>query len=55
MRNEMTEGWRKMHNEELKNLYFSPNIIRMWEIRNAYRIFIGKLEGKRPLRRTRHR
>jgi hypothetical protein len=28
-RREMTGGWRKLHNEELHNLYSSPNIIRM--------------------------
>jgi hypothetical protein len=28
-RDEVTGGWRKMHNEELRNLYFSPSIIRM--------------------------
>jgi hypothetical protein len=53
-----------MHNEELYNLYSSPNIIRMiksrrmrWaghmarieEKRNAYNILVGKPEGKRPL------
>jgi hypothetical protein len=58
--------WRKLHNEELHNLYSSPNIIRMiksrrmrWtghvarvgETRNAYRIFVGKPEGRRPLER----
>jgi hypothetical protein len=58
--------WRKLHNEELHNLYFSPNIIRMiksrrmrWaghvhemgETRNAYRTLVGKPEGKRPLGR----
>jgi hypothetical protein len=63
-------GWRKLHNEELHNLYSSPNIIRMiklrrvrWaghvarmgETRNAYRILVGKPEGKRPLRRPRCR
>jgi hypothetical protein len=62
--------WRKLHNEELHNLYSSPNIIRMmksrrmrWaghvarmgEKRNAYRILVGKLEGKRPLGRPRRR
>jgi hypothetical protein len=69
-RDEVTGGWRKLHNEELHNLYSSPNIIRLinsrrlrWaghvartgENRNAYRILVGKLEGKRPLRRSRRR
>jgi hypothetical protein len=59
-----------MHNEELHNLYSSPNIIRkiksrrvrlaghvarMGETRNAYRILVGKPEGKRPLKRPRRR
>jgi hypothetical protein len=67
-RNEETGGWRKLHNEELHNLYYSPNIIRMiksrrmrWaghvarmgEERNAYRILAGKPERKRPLGRPR--
>jgi hypothetical protein len=66
----VTGYWRKLHNEELHNLYSSPNIIRMiksrrmrWavhaagmeETRNAYRILVGKPEGKRPLGRPRHR
>jgi hypothetical protein len=53
-------------NEELHNLYFSPNIIRMmksrkmrWEghgvMRNAYRIYAVKPEGKTPLGRSRRR
>jgi hypothetical protein len=61
--------WRKLHNEELHNLYCSPNIIRMiksrrmrWaghvarmgKTRNAYRILVGKPEGKRPLARPRN-
>jgi hypothetical protein len=61
---------RKIHNEELHNLYSSPNIIRMiksrsmrWaghvarmgEKRNAYRILVGKSAGKRPLGRPRRR
>jgi hypothetical protein len=65
-RDEVTGGWRKLHNEELHNLYSSPSIIRMiksrrmrWEghvarmgeNRNAYRILVGKPEEKRPLGR----
>jgi hypothetical protein len=61
--------FEKLHNEELHNLYFSPGIIRMiksrgmrWvehvaivgEKRNAYRILVGKPEGKRPLGRLRN-
>jgi hypothetical protein len=63
-RDEVTGGWRKLHNEELHNLYSSPSIIRMiksrrmrWaghmEKRNANRILVRKPEGKRPLRRPR--
>jgi hypothetical protein len=67
---EVTGDWRKLHKEELHNLYSSPNIIRMikssrmrWaghvarmgEKRNAYRILVGKPEGKRPLGRSRRR
>jgi hypothetical protein len=63
-RDEETGGWRKLHNEELHNSYSSPSIIkiiksrrmrwsghvaRMGEKRNAYRILVGKREGKRPL------
>jgi hypothetical protein len=62
----VTGDWRKLHNEELHNLYSSPNIIRMiksrrmrrarhaariGKTRNAYRILIGKPEGKRQLGR----
>jgi hypothetical protein len=57
-------GWRKLHNEEFHTLYSSPKVItmiksrrmrwaghvaRMGATRNAYRILVGKLEGKRPL------
>jgi hypothetical protein len=67
---EVTGEWRKLHNEELHNLYSSPNIIRtiksrrmrwarhvarMGEKRNAYRILVGKPEGRRPLGRPRRR
>jgi hypothetical protein len=69
-RDEETGDWRKLHNEELHNLYSSPSIIRMiksrrmrWaghvarmgEKRNVYRILVGKPEGKRPLVRSRRR
>jgi hypothetical protein len=69
-RDEVMGNWRKLHNEELHNLYSSPNIIRMiksmrmrWaghvsrmgEKKNAYRILMGNPEGKRPLGKPRHR
>jgi hypothetical protein len=65
-RDEVRRGWRKMHNEELRNLYSSPSIIRMIKSRrmrwaghvarigakrNAYRLLVGKPKGKRPLER----
>jgi hypothetical protein len=65
---EATGGWKKLHNEELHNLYSSRSIIRMIKSRrirwaghavrmgekmNAYRILVGKPEGKRPLGRPR--
>jgi hypothetical protein len=67
---EVTGEWKKMHSEELHNLYSSPSIIimmksrrmrwtghvaRMEEKRNAYRLLVRKLEGKRPLGRQRRR
>jgi hypothetical protein len=67
-RDEVTGGWRKLHEEELHNLYSSPSIIIMiksrkmkWACstngskRNAYRILVGKPERKRPLGRPRCR
>jgi hypothetical protein len=69
-REEMMGGWRKLHSDELHNLYCLPSIItiiksrrmrwaghvaRIGENRNAYRILEGKLEGKRPLGRPRRR
>jgi hypothetical protein len=62
-RDEVIWGWRKLHNEELHNLYCSLSILRiiksrmrwaghvarMGEKRYAYRILVGKPEGKRPL------
>jgi hypothetical protein len=62
---EVTGNWRKLHNEELRNLYSSTNFIRMiksrrirWaghvvcmgEMINAHTILVGNLEGKIPLR-----
>ena len=69
-RNEVTGEWRKLHNEELNNLYTSPNIVRvvksrrmrwvghvarMAEGRGVYRILVGKPEGRRSLGRPRRR
>jgi hypothetical protein len=69
-RDEVTGEWRKLHNEELHNLYSSPDIIRqvqtrrmrwaghvarMGEERKVYNVLLGKPEGKRPLGRARCR
>jgi hypothetical protein len=69
-RYEATGEWRRLHNEELNDLYSSPNIIRviksrrtrwagqvarMGEKRGAYRILVGRPEGRRPLGRPRRR
>ena len=69
-RDEETGEWRKLHNEELSDLYSSTNTVRviksrrmrwaghvarMGERRAAYRVLVGKPEGKRPLGRPRHR
>jgi hypothetical protein len=63
-RDELTGGWRKLHNEELRDLYSSPSTIRiiksrrmrwaghvarMGEKRNAYRLLVRKPEEKKPL------
>jgi hypothetical protein len=68
-RKEVEGDWRKLHNEELHNLYASPNIIRMIKsrrmrearrvartggMRNAY-LLVGNPEGKNPLGRPRRR
>jgi hypothetical protein len=67
---EVTGEWRKLHNKELNDLYFSPRIVRgiksrrmRWEghvarreeRRGVYRILVVKLEGKRPFGRPRRR
>jgi hypothetical protein len=68
-RDEVTGGWRNLHNEELRDLYSSPSIIRLiksrrmiWtghvarmEKRNAYGLLVGKPEGKNALGRQRRR
>ena len=67
---EVTGEWRRLHNEELSDLYSSPNIVRviksrkmrwaghvvrMGEERGVYRVLVGKPEGRRPLGRPRRR
>ena len=69
-REEVTGEWRKLHNEELSDLYSLPNIVRvvkwrrmrweghvarMEEGRGLHRVVVGKPEGKRPLGRPRRR
>jgi hypothetical protein len=69
-RTEVTGEWRKLHDEELRILYSSPNIIRqiksrrmrwvghvacMGEERNVHNVLMGKPEGKRPLGRPRRK
>jgi len=69
-RNEVTGKWRKLHNEELNNLYCSPNIVRviksrrmrwaghvarMGEGTGVYRVLVRKPEGRRPLGGPRRR
>jgi len=65
----VTGEWRRLHNEELNDLYSSPNIVRVmkWRMRWAgnaarmgeekgvYRVLVGKPEGNRPLGRPRRR
>jgi hypothetical protein len=70
MRDEVIREWRKLHNEELNDLYCSPNIAwviksrrigkaghvaRMGEKRDVYRVLVGKPKRKRPLARPRRR
>jgi len=69
-RDEVTGEWRKLHNEELNDLYSLPNIVRvvksrrmrwaghvarMGEDRDVHKVLVGKPEGKRTLGRPRHR
>jgi hypothetical protein len=67
---EVMGDWRRLHNEELNDLYSSPNIVRvikarrmrwagyvvhMGEERGVYRVLVGKPEGRRPVGRPRRR
>jgi len=67
---EVTREWRRLHNEEVNDLYSTPNIVRviksirmrwaghvarMGEERGAYRVLVGKPEGRKPLGKPRRR
>jgi len=69
-RDKVKGEWRKLHNEELNDMYSSPNIVRviksrrmrwvghvarMGVRRGVYRVLVGKAEGKSPLGRPRFR
>ena len=67
-RDEVTGEWRKLHNEELSDLYSLPmwvvklrrmrwagHVARMGEGRGVHGVLVGKPEGKRPLGRPRRR
>jgi len=68
--NEVSGQWRKLRNDELNDLYSSPDIVRVMKSRRmrwaghvarvgkrrgVYRVLVGKSEGKRPIWRPRHR
>jgi hypothetical protein len=68
-RDKVTQEWRKLRNEEVQDLYSSPNVVRviksimrwarhvarMGEKKGVYRVLVEKPEGKRPLGRPRSR
>jgi len=66
-RDKVMEEWRRLYNEELNDLYSSPNIVRViksrrmrWDVhvarmgeeRGVYRVFLGKPDGKGPMGET---
>jgi hypothetical protein len=66
-RNEVTGEWRKLHNEELNDLYILPNIVRIvksrrmrWgghvarigEERGVHRVLVGEARGKEAIGET---
>jgi hypothetical protein len=69
-RDEVTGDWRRLHDEELSGLCFPPNIVRVIQWRSmrwaghvarmgktggAFRVLVGRPEGKKPLERLSHR
>jgi hypothetical protein len=67
-RDEVTGEWRKLHDEELNDLYSSPNnmiksrrmrsaghVARLGKRRGVHRVLVGKPEGLKPLGRRRRR
>jgi hypothetical protein len=65
-RDKVTGEWRKLHSEELHNLYLSPDFIRQvkanevggartGEERKVHKVLVGKPEGRRPLGKPRRR
>ena len=69
-RDDITEEWGKLHNEELNDLYcllgtvrliksrrmrWAGHVVRMGETRGVYRVLVGKHEGRRPLGRPSRR
>jgi hypothetical protein len=54
---EVTGDWRKLRSDDdqINEGLMDGNLTRMGKMRNAYKILVGKPEGKRPLRRSRRR
>jgi hypothetical protein len=47
-RDEVTGGWRKLHNEELHNLYSSPSIIRIDPLRIILHLVKSEINNGKP-------